>query len=71
LTDGNSSTNPEVINIRGNGTVTLHTRCASGYSKPHYAQTRFKGRDETGEPNHDQRAVGPPADAVGKHCDNA
>jgi len=30
--------------------VTLHTRWCSGYSKPHYAQTRFKGRDETGEP---------------------
>jgi hypothetical protein len=45
-----SSTNPEVLQIRGNGTVTIHTRWCSGYSKPHYAQTRFKGRDETGEP---------------------
>ena len=45
-----SSTNPEVIQIRGNGTVTIHSRWCSGYAKPHYAQTRFKGRDETGEP---------------------
>jgi hypothetical protein len=45
-----SSTNPEVIQIRGNGTVTLHTRWCSGYPKPHYTQTLFKGRDETGEP---------------------
>jgi len=45
-----SSTNGEVIQIRGNGTVTIRTRWCSGYAKPHYAQTRFKGRDETGEP---------------------
>ena len=45
-----SSTNPETIQIRGNGTVTLHTRWCSGYAKPHYTQTRFTGRDETGEP---------------------
>ena len=45
-----SSTNPEVIQIRANGTVTIHVRWCSGYAKPHYAQTRFKGRDETGEP---------------------
>lgn len=45
-----SSTNPEVIQIRGNGTVTIHVRWCSGYAKPHFAQTRFKGRDETGEP---------------------
>jgi hypothetical protein len=45
-----TSTNPEVIQIRGNGTVTLHTRWCSAYPKPHYAQTNFKGRDETGEP---------------------
>jgi hypothetical protein len=45
-----TSTNPEVIQIRGNGTVIIHTRWCSGYAKPHYAQTRFKGRDETGEP---------------------
>lgn len=45
-----TSTNPEVVQIRGNGTVIIHTRWCSGYAKPHYAQTRFKGRDETGEP---------------------
>lgn len=45
-----TSTNPEVIQIRGNGTVRIQTRWCSGYPKPHYAQTRFKGRDETGEP---------------------
>ena len=45
-----SSASDEAIQIRGNGTVTLHTRWCSGYAKPHYTQTRFKGRDETGEP---------------------
>jgi len=45
-----TSTNPEVIQIRGNGTVRIQVRWCSGYAKPHYAQTRFKGRDETGEP---------------------
>jgi len=45
-----SSTSSDAIQIRGNGTVTLHTRWCSGYAKPHYTQTRFKGRDETGEP---------------------
>ena len=45
-----SSTNPEVIQIRGNGTVTIHSRWCSGYPKPHFAQTRFKGRFEDGEP---------------------
>lgn len=45
-----TSTNPEVIQIRGNGTVRIQVKWCSGYAKPHYAQTRFKGRDETGEP---------------------
>jgi hypothetical protein len=45
-----TGTNPEVIQIRGNGTVRIQTRWCSGYPKPHYTQTRFKGRDETGEP---------------------
>ncbi len=45
-----TSTNPQVINIRGNGTVRISTRWCSGYAKPNYTQTRFKGRDETGEP---------------------
>ena len=45
-----TSTVGETITIRGNGTVTLHSRWCSAYAKPHYAQTRFKGRDENGEP---------------------
>jgi hypothetical protein len=45
-----TSTNLQPVSIRANGTVTLQTRWCSGYAKPHYAQTRFKGRDETGEP---------------------
>jgi hypothetical protein len=49
--DGNySGKATDTIQIRGNGTVTLHTRWCSGYAKPHYAQTRFTGRDENGEP---------------------
>jgi hypothetical protein len=44
-----SGTNGETIEIPGNRSVTIHTRWCSGYAKPHYAQTRFKGRDETGE----------------------
>ncbi|MBF8299933.1 MAG: hypothetical protein HW394_303, partial [Acidobacteria bacterium] len=27
----------------------LHTRWCSGHAKPHYAQSRFKGKDEYGE----------------------
>lgn len=45
-----TSTNSQAITLRGNGTVTVQTRWCSGYAKPHYAQTRFKGRDENGEP---------------------
>jgi hypothetical protein len=45
-----SSANHEVIQIPGNRSVILHTRWCSGYGQPHYAQTRFTGRDETGEP---------------------
>ena len=45
-----TSTNTSAITIPGNSGVTLHTRWCSAYPKPHYAQTRFKGRDETGEP---------------------
>jgi len=44
------STNMTPVTIAGNTGVTLHTRWCSAYPKPHYAQTRFKGRDETGEP---------------------
>ncbi len=44
------STNRTAFTIPGNSGVTLHTRWCSAYPIPHYAQTRFKGRDETGEP---------------------
>lgn len=40
----------ETIQLDGNGSAVLHTRWCSGYSKPHYTQTRFKGADENGEP---------------------
>lgn len=44
------STNTQPITIAGNSGVTLHVRWCSAYPKPHYTQTRFKGRDELGEP---------------------
>lgn len=43
------SKNTERIDIDGNRSVILHTRWCSAYPIPHYAQTRFKGRDETGD----------------------
>lgn len=45
-----TSRNTERIRIEGNGTVILKTRWCSGYGKFHYAQTRFKGQDDNGEP---------------------
>jgi len=45
-----SSTNPQVITIPPMGIVTLDTRWCSAYARPHYAQTRFKGRDQAGQP---------------------
>jgi len=42
--------NGETIQIPGNKEVVLHTRWCSAYATPHYTQTRFKGRDEYGEP---------------------
>jgi hypothetical protein len=43
----------ETITLGGNGTpnkaVTIHTRWCSSFAKPHYAQTRYKGRDGTGD----------------------
>src|SRR5205823_11217545 len=45
-----TSMNPEVISIRANGAVTIHTRWCSGYAKPNYTQTRYTGRDENGNP---------------------
>jgi hypothetical protein len=44
------SKSTETIQLSGNGTVILHTRWCSGHAIPHYAQTRFKGKDELGEP---------------------
>ena len=45
-----SSTNSTAFSIRGNGTLRISTRWCSGYSKPHYAQTIFEGRNENGDP---------------------
>ena len=36
--------------LKGNGTINLRTRWCSGNAKFHYAQTRFKGRDDYGQP---------------------
>lgn len=44
------SRNGETLTLNGNGTIVLHTRWCSGYAKFHYAQTKFKGKDEYGEP---------------------
>jgi hypothetical protein len=45
-----TSKNGETIQIPGNKSVVLHTRWCSSWPRPHYTQTRFKGRDENGEP---------------------
>ena len=45
-----SSKNTTIIELAGNGGVVLHTRWCSAFPKPHYTQTRFTGRDQTGEP---------------------
>lgn len=42
--------NSTTIQLAGNGTAILHTRWCSAFPKPHYTQTRFKGKDEYGEP---------------------
>lgn len=42
--------NTQTIRLEGNGTVVLRTRWCSGHPIFHYAQTRFKGKDENGEP---------------------
>jgi hypothetical protein len=46
--------NTDTITLGGNGssskTVTLHTRWCSSFPTPHYAQTRFKGKDAEGNP---------------------
>lgn len=44
------SKNTESIHLVVHKPVTLNTRWCSSYAKPHYAQTRFKGRDANGEP---------------------
>lgn len=40
----------ETIRIGGNGTARLNSRWCSGYPIFHYAQTRFKGKDDEGNP---------------------
>lgn len=42
------SRSTETISLAGNGTAILHTRWCSGHAKPHYAQSRFKGKDRDG-----------------------
>ena len=44
------SRNSETIRLVVHVPVVLHTRWCSAYAKPHYAQTRFKGKDDNGEP---------------------
>lgn len=43
------SKSTQTIQLAGNGTAILHTRWCSAFAKPHYAQSRFKGKDENGE----------------------
>jgi hypothetical protein len=43
------SVSRETIELAGNGTVILHTRWCSGHPKPHYTQSRFKGKNRDGE----------------------
>lgn len=45
-----TSKNTETIQLGGNTSVVLHTRWCSSYARPHYTQTRFKGRDDYNEP---------------------
>jgi hypothetical protein len=40
----------ETIELGPNGTYHLNSRWCSGYNIFHYAQTRFKGKDENGNP---------------------
>ena len=44
-----TSKNTSTIRIEGNSGAVLHTRWCSAYPIPHYAQTRFKGKDDNGE----------------------
>ena len=44
------STNTQSIRLVVHVPVILHTRWCSAYAKPHYTQTRYKGKDDTGEP---------------------
>ena len=43
------SRNPTTIRIEGNNGAKLQTRWCSAFTGPHYAQTRFKGKDDNGE----------------------
>ena len=42
--------NNTTIHILANDSAILRTRWCSGHALPHYAQTRFKGKDESGDP---------------------
>jgi hypothetical protein len=44
---GNSSGG---LSIPANGTIVVHSRWCSGNAEFHYAQTRYKGRDDYGQP---------------------
>ena len=44
-----SSKNTTRVSIPGNNSVKVHTRWCSSYAKPHYTQTRWKGKDDYNE----------------------
>jgi hypothetical protein len=44
------SRNGQTIQIAGNSGAVVRTRWCSGHAKFHYAQTRYRGRDDAGEP---------------------
>lgn len=44
------SRNTETIRLVVHVPVILHTRWCSAFPKPHYAQTRFNGKDDNGDP---------------------
>jgi len=44
-----TSKNTSTIRMEGNNGAILHTRWCSAFPIPHYAQTRFKGKDDNGE----------------------
>jgi hypothetical protein len=48
--DGRFTSKSGGFTLEPNGSITLETRWCSGYPTFHYAQTRFKARDEDGNP---------------------